>query len=276
MAGTALIAGTGALPALLARHLEAEGTSFVLAEMEGFPCAVEPGWTVLRFRVERLAMLFRDLHAAGITRICFAGAVARPALDPSLIDADTAPLVARLLPVIGQGDDALLRGVLALFEEAGFEVVGAETILPGLLPCPGVLGAHAPTEADAADAARAAEILATTGPLDIGQGAVVAQGLCLALETLPGTDAMLDWVADVAAARRPNPQGARGVFYKAPKPCQDRRADLPAIGPDTVRRAAAAGLAGIVVAAGGVLLLDRDRLVAEADRLGLFLWARAE
>jgi DUF1009 family protein len=96
------------------------------------------------------------------------------------------------------------------------------------------------------------------------------------VEALPGTDALLDFVARTGAALRPDPQGARGLLYKAPKPGQDRRVDLPAIGPETVARAAAAGLAGLAWAAGGVLLLDRAATVAAAQDTGLFLWSRAE
>ncbi|MEZ5885126.1 MAG: LpxI family protein, partial [Paracoccaceae bacterium] len=101
----------------------------------------------------------------------------------------------------------------------------------------------------------------------------VAQGLCLAVEALPGTDAMLDFAA-LHQGLRPDPAGARGVFYKAPKPGQDRRIDLPAIGPQTVARAAAAGLAGIAWEAGGVLLLGREKTLAAAQEAGLFLWSR--
>jgi hypothetical protein len=46
------------------------------------------------------------------------------------------------------------------------------------------------------------------------------------------------------------------------------------IGPETVRNAAAAGLAGVAVEAGGVLVLGLKEAAAEADRLGLFLWGR--
>ncbi|MBL3554656.1 LpxI family protein, partial [Rhodovulum sulfidophilum] len=122
--------------------------------------------------------------------------------------------------------------------------------------------------------ARAAAIVAALGASDLGQGAVVAQGLCLAVETLPGTDAMLAWVADVAGACRPDPKGAKGVLCKAPKPSQDRRVDLPAIGPATVEAAHRAGLAGIAVEAGGVLVLEPEETLARADALGLFLWVR--
>ncbi len=110
--------------------------------------------------------------------------------------------------------------------------------------------------------------------VDVGQAAVVAQGLCLGIEALPGTDALLDFVAATGGRLRPDPNGARGLLYKAPKPGQDLRADMPSVGPETVRRAAAAGLGGIAWAAGGVLVLERDETIAQAQAAGLFLWSR--
>jgi hypothetical protein len=99
----------------------------------------------------------------------------------------------------------------------------------------------------------------------------VAQGLCLAVEALPGTDAMLAQVAALPEALRPRRQG---LLYKAAKPGQDRRVDLPTIGLGTMRQAAAAGLAGVVFQAGSVICLDQPALRAEAEAQGLFLWAR--
>ena len=62
-----------------------------------------------------------------------------------------------------------------------------------------------------------------------------------------------------------------GVLVKRPKPIQERRVDLPTIGPATVELAAAAGLAGIAVEVGGALILDRDTLIDRAEALGLFV-----
>lgn len=263
---TALIAGTGALPALLA----AAAPKMLICEMEGFAAAV-PGAEPVRFRVERLVPFLDGLVERGITRVCFAGAMQRPRLEPELFDARTASIVPRLLGAMQAGDDATLRAVIALFEEWGLEVVGADAIAPDLVPGEGVL-CGAPSAQDEADAARAAAIVAALGAVDVGQGAVVARGLCLATEALPGTDAMLDFAA-LHRALVPAPKA--GVFFKAPKPGQDRRIDLPAIGPQTVAKAAAAGLAGIVFEAGGVLLLDRAATVQAAEAAGLFLWGRA-
>ncbi len=264
MTRTAIIAGAGALPGLLAAALDPDQT--ILAEMEGFPADL-PGHVPQRFRIERLVPFLDHLSEQGVTRVVFAGAVRRPKLEPELFDPRTAQLVPRLLGAIQAGDDAALREVIAIFEEFDLAVVGAADIAPDLVPGEGVL-AGAPSDADRRDADRAAEIVAAIGGVDVGQGAVVAQGLCLGVEALPGTDAMLDFVALTGAALRPDPKGARGVLYKAPKPGQDRRIDLPAIGMQTLHKAVAAGLAGIAWEAGGALLLDRAAMQAEADRLG--------
>lgn len=267
MTRTAIIAGRGALPAAL---MAALGERPFVAALEGFdPAGVAPD---LRFRVERLVPFLRRLQDEGVTRVCFAGAVERPRLDPALFDPDTATMVPRLLAAMGQGDDATLREVLAIFEEAGFALAGVEEIAPDLVPGPGVL-AGSIGDRDRADARRAAEIVAALGAVDVGQGAVVQQGLCLAVEALPGTDAMLAGVAALPPALRP--AWGRGLFYKAPKPGQDRRIDLPALGPETLRRAAQAGLGGVVFEAGGVICLDLPGMIREADAAGLFLWARA-
>ena len=264
MTRTAIVAGQGTLPGLVAEALEAP----LVYALEGFA----PTIPAQPFRLERLVPLLDAMADAEVSRVVFAGALRRPRLEPEMFDPRTATLVPRFLGAMQSGDDGALRELISIFEEWGFEVAGVDSIRPDLVPGPGVLTGE-PSAADRADAARAAEILAATGPLDIGQGCVVVQGLCLALETLPGTQAMLDFAA-LHKGLRPNAKGARGVLYKAPKPSQDRRIDLPALGPDTVAQAARAGLAGIAWAAGGVLLLDRDAAIAAAEDAGLFLWAR--
>ena len=271
MSVTAVIAGQGGLPVHLVSSLRAAGVPYVVGSLDGFPPDL-PDETPIGFRIERLVPFLDHLAGLGVDRVVFAGAIRRPRIDPGLFDPQTAALVPRIVGAMQTGDDAVLRAVAAIFEDWDMAVVGSDEIAPDLLPGPGIL-CGAPSEADRRDAARAAGIVRALGPLDIGQGAVVAQGLCLAIETLPGTDAMLGFVAERCGDLRPDPIGAKGVFYKAPKPGQDRRFDLPTLGPDTVRAAAHAGLAGIVWEAGGVILLDRARAQAEAASSGLFLWA---
>ena len=104
------------------------------------------------------------------------------------------------------------------------------------------------------------------GVVDAGQAVVVAQGEVLAIEGAEGTDAMLQRVA--ALPHRGALGGRRGVLAKGPKPGQELRVDMPAIGPRTIEQAAAAKLAGVVVEAGAVLILDRDEAIRAADAAG--------
>ena len=264
---TAIIAGEGRLPAALASGLSEPP---LVAALDG---SAPEGLTVdLRFRVERLVPFLRALERDGVGQVIFAGAVTRPRLDPALLDEATASLLPRLMGAMAQGDDATLRVVIELFEEFGFSVVGVGQVAPALLPGAGML-AGSVSPRDEADAARAAAIVAALGAVDVGQGAVVAQGLCLGVEALPGTDALLTQVAGIGALR-PDPARGKGVFYKAAKPGQDRRIDLPTIGPETLRGVVAAGLGGLAFQAGSVICLDLDEMRALAGELGLFLWAR--
>ena len=264
---TAIIAGQGRLPAALA---QAMADPSLVAALDGF---APDGLVVdLRFRVERLVPFLRALERDGVGRVIFAGAVTRPRLDPGLLDEATAGLLPRLMGALQQGDDATLRVVIELFEEFGFTVAGVEDVAPALLPGMGVL-AGTVTARDEADAMRAAAIVAALGSVDVGQGAVVAQGLCLGVEALPGTDVLLAQVAGIGALR-PDPARGKGVFYKAAKPGQDRRIDLPTIGPETLRKVAAAGLGGVAFQAGSVICLELAEMQRLAGELGLFLWAR--
>ncbi|MCR9086432.1 MAG: UDP-2,3-diacylglucosamine diphosphatase LpxI [Rhodobacteraceae bacterium] len=264
-----IIAGRGALPGVIAEAAEDQGRRVVLAVMDGAE-PEETGRTTIPFRVERLGGLFAALRRENVSEVVFAGAVARPALDPRRFDLKTAWLARKFLPAMRQGDDALLRVVIGLFEAEGFTVRGAHELVPGLVAAPEVLTRTAPDKAARADAARAMALLRMLGPADLGQSAVVARGQPLAVEAAPGTDVMLAQVAALPADRRP----PGGVFAKAPKPGQERRIDLPTIGPQTVAGVAKAGLAGLVIEAGGVIVLEREAVIGACDAAGLFLWAR--
>ena len=281
----ALIAGTGSLPGRVTTHLAADGRSFRTYALEGVEVALDPELPLRRFRVETLGSLLEELRSAGVRSVCFAGGVPRPPIDPAAIDAATLPLLERMIAAHRAGDDGALRVVLTLFEEAGLRIVGAHELAPDLLPGAGVPTVAKPSDGDGADAGRGEAIVAALGAVDVGQACVVAGGQALAVEAQPGTDWMLATLspgraAPARSATAPtqpdalNAGARRGVLYKAPKPNQDRRVDLPTIGEGTVAAADAAGLRGIVVEAGGVIVLDLDAVVKAADAAGLFLWIR--
>lgn len=262
----AVIAGEGALPGAVveANH----GAWFV--RIEGVD-SHNPGAPEIGATFERLGQLFDDLRANGIDELCFAGAMTRPALDPMAFDPKMRDLAPRLTEAMKGGDDALLRLVIAVFEEEGFAVRGAHELVPGLTAEAGLLAGHPPDRAARDDAHRGTEILAALGPVDVGQACVVAGGLCLGIETIQGTGFLLRQVAETDPKLR---RGAKGVLVKRPKPGQDLRVDMSTIGPETIRDAAAAGLAGVVIAARAVLILEREATLKAAEEAGLFLVAQ--
>ncbi len=258
----ALIAGQGGLPGAIVAALPERP---VICAVEGFaPEGLEADRWI---RLEHLGSTLADLKAAGVTRVCFAGAIRRPKIDPTAIDAATLPLVPVFLKAMAAGDDAALRAVIGIFEDAGLEVVAAHEAAPRLLMGPGCPTRAQPDARAREDAARAEAIVAAMGQADVGQSCAVLAGQALAVEGVFGTDWMLQGL-------RARPDGRGGILFKAPKPGQDRRADLPVIGPATVAGAQAAGLDGLVIEAGGVMVLDRDRVIADCDAAGLFLWVR--
>lgn len=265
MTRLAIIAGGGGLPAEVA---SACAEPPMICALEG---TTPEGLAVDRhFRFERLSPFLRALGDDGVEAVVLAGAMQRPALDPALFDPATASLMPQLLPAMQQGDDAILRAVIAVIEDHGLVVRGLAEVAPGLLAGGGVLGARAPDAGEQDDAARAVGLLDLLAPADVGQGCVVASGLCLGFEALYGTDAMLAFVA----ANRPSRHPQRGgVLVKRAKTGQDRRVDLPSIGPETVAAAQAAALTGIAVQAGQVVVLDRAGTVARADAAGIALWS---
>ena len=82
---------------------------------------------------------------------------------------------------------------------------------------------------------------------------------------------MLARVAELRSTGRIRHKGPAGVLVKAPKRGQDLRLDMPAIGPQTIEGAGRAQLRGVALAAGHVLVVERERCAREADAVGLFV-----
>lgn len=294
MTRTALIAGRGALPRRVAKGLA--GTDWFACHLDG---QVPDGVGQSRgFQLEQLGSFLTGLRDDDVSQVVFAGLIRRPNVDLARVDDATRPLVPRMAQALQEGDDAALRALIALVEQAGLSVVAPQDLDPTLVDLP---LAGTPSDRDLADIARAVDVHKALSPLDVGQGVVVAGGQVLAVEAVPGTDFMLatlakqppqpprpaggsafdlfggaaDWLSGgaVPSGLPPLDTPDGGVFFKAPKVGQDRRIDLPAIGPDTIRRCAAAGLNGLALEQGGVLILEPEDVTAQLRSTGLFLAA---
>ncbi|WP_369059663.1 UDP-2,3-diacylglucosamine diphosphatase LpxI [Caulobacter sp. 73W] len=266
-----LIAGGGALPVEIANYCQSAGRPFAVMRLRGFSGPELRDFPGVDVGLAELGKCIKALCAAGCEAVCFAGNVARPdfaALKPDLRGLAALPGV---IAAARDGDDALLRRILAEFEKEGFAIEGAHEVMAELTLPLGPLGRLRPRDADIADIERALDVARQIGRLDVGQGCVVCRGLVLAVEAQEGTDAMLRRVAELPEALRGSTSAPCGVLAKAPKPIQETKVDLPTIGVATVQRVARAGLAGIVGEAGRLLVLDQAAVIAMAEELGVFI-----
>jgi lipid-A-disaccharide synthase len=261
-----ILAGGGQLPGLIVRACQDSGREFFVIAFEGQ--ATRDTFADVphaRVRLGAAGQAVRHLRDAGVKDLVLAGAIKRPSFAMLRPDAWATRFFATT-GVRALGDDGLLAALIRTLEDSeGFRVVGVDDLLSGLLAVEGVYGCVQPGPDDAETIEAAICAAQAIGRSDTGQAAVAQSGRVLATEDADGTDALLKRAGGL---RR---EGPGGVLAKVMKPGQERRVDLPAIGPETVRAAARAGLRGIVVEAGSALVLDPEGVIRAADAEGLFV-----
>ena len=294
----ALITGRGGLPAAVVNSVSLRPLICVL---DGhIPKSLTPD---ISFRIENLGTLISTLRNAGITELCFCGAVDRPKIDLSKVDEATSPFLRILAGAVARGEDSSLRALIGIFEKSGFKVRGAHELAPDLLPPLGVLTITPLPQQAHSDVKLALTAITTNTKLDLGQSCIIRDGSVLAVEDTRGTDAMLEDVKisveptsaephdpffgmmDIAGGYLENAADwlsgqveekniIGGMLFKTPKVNQDFRIDLPTIGPDTVEKAIEARLGGIVISHGDVLVLDKNSVIEKLNDAGMYLWVR--
>lgn len=264
-----ILAGGGALPREIADAVSESGRRAVIVGLEGEADPAAFGaHKVIMVNWGQIGRMIRSFKAEGVTDLVIVGRVTRPDLRRLKTDFGFYRSLPRIFRIVAAGgDDNVLRRVVRFFEGHGFTVRGPDAIAPGLVIGEGVLGRHMMSGSHASDVALGLDIVGRLAPFDVGQAAVVRGGRVLAIEGVEGTDAMLERVVH----RRDSRAAAGGVLVKRPKPGQELRIDMPAIGPNTVARAVEAGLAGLAVAAGATLAAERVELVRRADAQGIFV-----
>ena len=259
-----ILAGGGELPRVLIAACRAQGRDvFVVALKSQCDPQTTQGVDHAWVRMGAAGKAIDTLKANNVVELVMAGRIRKPSMAQLMPDARAMKFMAS--GVLNKGDDTLLSALVEDLEtREGFRVVGVHDVMPELLAPEGVLGAYAPSDEDQPSIREAVHAARDLGAQDIGQAAVAKGEHIIALEDRSGTDAMLESLKGHADA-----QGA--VLAKMMKPGQEKRADLPTIGVATIEHAHAAGLKGVVVHAGGSLIIDRAAVVEMADRLRLFV-----
>lgn len=261
-----IVAGGGALPGSLIKACQKEGRPFFVLALKGHadPALLPDGIPMKWMRMGAVGFGFAEMKRQGAQDIVLIGNVRRPSLMELRPDLRGLKFFAKA-GVKALGDDGLLRAVINEIEADGFKIVGADTIIPSLLADSGIFGQVVPTSADWEDIEKGIQTVQILGAADVGQAVIVQQGIVLSVEAIEGTAAL---IRRTGALKR---EGGGGVLVKMAKPKQERRVDLPTIGPQTVKDVYEAGLKGIAVEAGAILMADAEACVKLADKLGIFI-----
>ncbi|WP_419901595.1 LpxI family protein [Kiloniella sp.] len=260
-----ILAGGGRLPSQLIKLCEETNREVFLVAFKGqtdpeTATDVDHMWT----RLGAAGKILKKLKDEQVKELVMVGPVKRPSMAELRPDWRALQFFAKI-GAKSLGDDGLLRSVISAVEDEGFLFRGVDDLLSDLLATEGIYGSIGPNEQAYEDIKRGVEVAKAMGRVDVGQSVVIQQGLVLGVEAIEGTDALLSRCGELKRG------GEGGVLVKLKKPEQERRADLPTIGVETLKSAFNAGLKGIAIEAGGALVVDRDALVNMADKHGLFV-----
>ena len=257
-----LIAGGGAFPLLTLRAARAAGHEMaVVAIKEEASPEIEPLADTCRWiSLGQLSKLIETFRSQGVREAVMAGRIQHRQIY-SAIRPDW-----RLLKLLNElrrkNTDSLLGAVARVLEDEGVVLLDSTHFLQEHLAAPGPNGRRKPSDAERRDIEYGREVAKALAAYDIGQSVAICEQACVAVEAMEGTDALLERAGSLA-------NGRKLTLVKVAKPNQDMRFDVPVIGERTVRKMAAVRGTAVSVEAGRTLLLEKERLLAAADRAGI-------
>ena len=259
----ALIAGQADYPLMLARAARDQGVKRIVAiafkgetRREIEQVADEVIWS----HVGSLTALLDALKDSGAKHAVMVGQVNPKNLFHVRMDKALLALI-KSLPI--KNAHSIFGGITAEIEKVGVELLPASSFMQSYMPVAGLLTVRAPDERELNDIQIGRRVIKDTSHLDIGQTVVVKEGMVLAVEAFEGTD---------KAIQRGGRLGGTGaVVVKVPKVGHDMRFDIPVIGTHTLKSLRRARASCLAIEAGGAILLEKEKLIVQADRMGLVL-----
>ncbi len=266
-----IIAGKGQLPVDVVASLSRQGRGIFIIRLEDMADPALASYPGIDLNMGCMQSGIDALRSAACKDLVFAGYITRPDFARVHLDTLGSALLPKIMAAAQCGDNAVIDVFLNTFRQAGFNVLGADEAYRDILCSEGVITRTQPGADHHLDLEKAFQIAGVIGREDIGQACIVCRGLVLAVEAQEGTDAMLARITGLDKAIRGTEVAPAGVLVKRTKAGQDRRVDLPVIGPATIPNVVAAGLAGIGLEAGASLIVDRAATLSAADAAGLFI-----
>jgi UDP-2,3-diacylglucosamine hydrolase len=263
-----LIAGNGRFPFLLLDAARAQGLEVIVAAIkeETFPEIESRGAAAVHWlSLGELSKLIETFKREGVHRAVMAGQVKHKQIFSSI--RPDWRLAKLLLSLGARNTDSLLGGIAKVLAEEGITLENSTSLLDPLLAKRGVLTKRAPTEQETKNIEYGRTVARHLAQFDIGQTVIIAEGACVTVEAMEGTDATIERAGQIMASLEADPSTLSRALtvVKIAKPDQDMRFDVPVVGVKTIEAMRKAGATCLAIDPGRCLLLDGEQTTSAAD-----------
>lgn len=264
-----IICGGGTYPSLVFKACKSKNIHHCLifieseSSFENFPVKDTP---YISIKLGEIGKGLNFLKSQEVDTVVLAGHVARPNFSSLSLDETGMSWLLRLGMAVFSGDDALLKRLSELFLEENLKIISGTDFLDDVFLNVGIATKIHPSKQDEIDINRGIEVGLICGASDVGQSVIVNNGIVLGIECIEGTDKLIERCAALKNEETPS-----GVLIKISKPLQLEKIDLPTIGVDTIENIKKGNFRGIAVESGRCIVLEKEKVIALADELGLFL-----
>jgi DUF1009 family protein len=255
----ALISCSNNLPVKLHESLKLKGHDVFVIAFKEVKTDLVPN---LLISLGQIGKMFNFLKKNNIDNMVLAGSIVRPNLWKFRFDFLGIKFCLQLIKFLKQGDDTLLRFICDFIGKHSVKLWSIVDLCPQFLMPMGCITGHNVSKEIFTSIDFGKNILNQIAQFDIGQSIAIADEIVLGIETIEGTDAMINKVQMIDKKRI---QGlSKPVFVKMRKKNQSHLVDLPTIGVDTINNLAQSGFTAAAFEANGCLVLDIDKVIEQA------------
>ena len=267
----AIIAGGGSLSDVIIETARKKGWNVTVFAIGDLNIAKNQDISLIEMNRLDIGRIFQILKSQKIKNICMVGYIPRPNslkdyLNFRYLNVQTLSILFQSIGILRGGDASLFKKINSLLEKRGYKIIGASEIAPNLTLKGGLYSSKSVSKVEFENIKKAKQCAEMTGYLDIGQAVVVKNGRVLAIEAAEGTDVMLERAACLEAIRIKR----GGVILKSAQINQDKRVDMPTIGPNTIKNVVKANLSGIAITADNVIVLDFQKVIEMIEDNNLY------
>ena len=214
-------------------------------------------------KFEEINDMFSFLKKRNIKELALIGYKQWPKIDVSEISFESKRILLEVLPLLSKGDGVIFNAVSQMIVRQGFNLIKVQDLLPELTMPSGRYGSFFNERENLEDLNFGLILFQSYSKLDVGQSLIFQKGHCLGMETITGTNEMINAVINYRTSKKRvlNENSSGGILIKGSKPHQTLDIDTPVIGPETIQLANKAKLSGLAIESNKVILVNKELII---------------